>query len=236
MALFASVASAASPQSEAKAIFSKRCTACHTFGKGVKIGPDLKGVNERRKHEWLMAFIQRSSAVIQGGDPVATKLFQEFRRERMPDWTDLSPDQIGSILAYLAANGPEQKEPDERDAASATADEVHKGEALFEGKIRLAYGGTACATCHSVISRTGSQGGTLGPDLTDVYRKYQDKAMTSFLRRPCFSRSPESSQDHYLAPEELFVLKAYLAQSSKLASPPNLMHASRMAKDAPERR
>ena len=29
--------------------FTTRCTACHTFGKGVKVGPDLKGVTERRQ-------------------------------------------------------------------------------------------------------------------------------------------------------------------------------------------
>jgi cytochrome c2 len=27
---------------DAKKIFNQRCTACHTYGKGVKVGPDLK--------------------------------------------------------------------------------------------------------------------------------------------------------------------------------------------------
>src|SRR5262245_56839565 len=61
---------------EAKAIFRKRCTACHTFGKGVKVGPDLKGVNERRTREWLLRFVRGSSSIIQSGDPTATKLFR----------------------------------------------------------------------------------------------------------------------------------------------------------------
>src|SRR5689334_4067549 len=49
---------------EAAAIFNKRCTACHTYGKGIKVGPDLKGVNDRRKRGWLVKFIRGSSEVI----------------------------------------------------------------------------------------------------------------------------------------------------------------------------
>jgi mono/diheme cytochrome c family protein len=229
-ALFVGGAQAASGPPEAKAIFQKRCTACHTFGKGVKVGPDLKGVNERRKHEWLVAFVQRSSAVLQSGDATATKLFQEFKRERMPDWSDLSREQIDAILAYLAANGPEQKEPDERDASTATAGEIGRGERLFYGGAQLTYGGQACAACHQIQDRNGLQGGTLGPDLTGVYGKYQDKGMTVFLRRPCYFRIPESTQESYLKPEEIFVLKAYLAQGSKLSEPSHLIRASRLAK------
>ena len=234
--LYISSARAASVSPEAKTIFRKRCTACHTFGKGVKIGPDLKGVNERRNRDWLLAFIQGSSVVIQRGDPTATKLFQEFKRERMPDWTDLSAEQIDGLLAFFAANGPEQKDPDERDATTATAEEVRKGQALFHGDMRFTYNGQACATCHQALDQKGLEGGTLGPDLTDFYRSYQDKAVTVFLRRPCFSRVPEVSQDRYLTPEEIFFLKAYLAQASKLHQTSNLVNASRLAKGGAERR
>jgi protein SCO1/2 len=75
---------------EAAAIFNRRCTACHTYGKGIKVGPDLKGVTGRRTHDWLLKFIRASSMVIKSGDPTATKLFAEFKGQRMPDWTDLS--------------------------------------------------------------------------------------------------------------------------------------------------
>jgi mono/diheme cytochrome c family protein len=228
--LFLGAAQAASLPPEAKAIFQKRCTACHTFGKGVKVGPDLKGVNDRRKHEWLVTFIQRSSAVLQSGDATATKLFQEFKRERMPDWSDLSREQVEAILAYFAVNGPEQKEPDERDAYTATADEIGRGQRIFYGAVPLTNGGQACAACHQIQDRNGLQGGTLGPDLTAAYERYQDKGMTVFLRRPCYSRIPESTQESYLKPEEIFVLKAYLAQGTKLNQPSRVIRASRIAK------
>src|SRR5262245_52558507 len=105
---------------EAKKIFTTRCTACHTFGKGVKVGPDLKGVTERRQRPWIIKFVQSSSVVIASGDATATQLFEQFKQQRMPDWTDLTEAQINSIMDWLAAAGPDIKEIDERLADSAT--------------------------------------------------------------------------------------------------------------------
>lgn len=203
---------------EAKNIFRKRCTGCHTFGKGIKVGPDLKGVTDRRAREWLLHFIRGSSIVIQSGDPTATKLFRDFKQERMPDWSDLSTDQVNSILDYFAANGPLQKEPDERDAITATAAEIAMGRQLFHGVTPLKYGGAACHTCHS-IRDSESQDGSLGPDLTGAYFKYRDQSMTDFLRRPCFTRAPESFSPNYLTPQELFDLKAYMGKAGGLRIP-----------------
>src|SRR6478736_7207797 len=101
---------------EAAATFNKRCTACHTFGKGIKVGPDLKGVTERRKRDWLIKFSHASSVVIKSGDRTATDLFAQFKQQRMPDWTDLSEKQINDILDYVAIGGPDIKPADERSA------------------------------------------------------------------------------------------------------------------------
>jgi hypothetical protein len=159
--------------------------------------------------------------VIQSGDATATRLFQEFKKERMPDWLDLSPDQIGALLDYLAAGGPLQKEPDDRDATTATAREIEAGRLLFHGFIRLTYGGAACNTCHAIRDQQ-SAGGSLGPDLSTVYFKFGDRALADFLRRPCFAREPESSASRYLTPQESFDLKAYLAKAAGLSIPARL--------------
>jgi cytochrome c2 len=208
----------ASDINEAKVIFRKRCMACHTFGKGIKVGPDLKGVTDRRKRDWLLTFITSSSKVIQSGDPTATKLFKDFKQERMPDWSDLSPEQITGILNYFAIDGPLQKEPDERDATSATSAEIKTGKELFHGETHLQYGGQPCVTCHT-IGVTEPRDGHLGPDLTKVYWKYRDRALTDFLKHPCFPREPEMSGPDYLAPQELFDLKAYMAKAAGLTIP-----------------
>jgi hypothetical protein len=49
----------------------------------------------------------------------ATALFQEFKGQRMPDWTELPVGQINDILDYLNGGGPEIKATDERSAETA---------------------------------------------------------------------------------------------------------------------
>lgn len=222
-----SAAASAAETNDAKRIFNQRCTACHTYGRGVKVGPDLKGVTDRRQRPWLLKFIRSSQSVIEAGDPIARALFQEFKRQRMPDWSDLSAAQVGAILEWLAAAGPDQKEADERHAELATDADVEKARRLFVGEARLENGGLACNTCHSIRSRGATVvGGTLGPDLTTTYARYQDRALTLFFRRPCFQRLPEPEHAKYLTPKESFALKAYLRRASLSERAGTLLPAS----------
>ncbi|HEX7843036.1 MAG TPA: respiratory nitrate reductase subunit gamma [Kofleriaceae bacterium] len=210
--LFAGTASA--DPAEAKRIFTTRCMACHTFGKGVKVGPDLKGVTERRQRPWLLKFIRSSSTVIASGDATATALFAQFNQQRMPDWTDLSEAQVNSILDWLAVNGPDQQDPDAKAADQATLAQIETGRQLFHGERAMVHGSIACASCHSIRDKAGKSGGTLARDLTNAYFLYQDGAMTQFLRHPCFLRSPDSTLPAFLAPEESFAIKAYLRDTA----------------------
>lgn len=227
--LLAGVASA--DTAEAKKIFTTRCMACHTFGKGVKVGPDLKGVTERRERAWIVKFVRSSSTMV-GSDPIAVQLFEQFKQQRMPDWTDLSEAQVNGIMDWLAANGPDQQDPDARSAELATAAEIETGRQLFHGSRPLSLGGIACASCHSIHDEAGSGGGMLASDLTSVYSQYQDIAMTMFLKRPCFLRFPESNGPTYLAPEESFALKAYL-RSTALKNQPAGSSPSKPASGEP---
>jgi cytochrome c2 len=197
---------------EAAATFNKRCTACHTYGKGTKVGPDLKGVTERRKRDWLIKFIHASSVVIKSGDRTATDLFAQFKQQRMPDWTDLSEKQINDILDYVAIGGPDVKPADERSAELGTAADVENGRDLFSGRKSLKYGAQACAACHSVQGAVW--GGSLGPDLSKTYFKHQDRALTEFLRHPCFQWSAGTPETHYLTAKESFSLKVFLRQAA----------------------
>src|SRR5436305_14212291 len=63
-------------------VFRSRCSGCHTFGQGVKVGPDLKGVTDRRQRHWLVDFVRSSSQLIRRGDPIAVSLFRNFNRDR----------------------------------------------------------------------------------------------------------------------------------------------------------
>jgi mono/diheme cytochrome c family protein len=197
---------------EAAATFGKRCTACHTYGKGIKVGPDLKGVTQRRKRDWLLKFIQGSSRVIKSGDPTALQLFAEFKQQRMPDWTDLSEKQVNDILDYIDIGGPDIKPVDERNAELASPGEIEFGRRLFSGDERLRYGSLACSSCHSIHGL--SLGGRLGPDLTTTYYKFQDRALTEFLRHPCFQWKNAGDGTRYLAARESFALKAFMRHAA----------------------
>jgi mono/diheme cytochrome c family protein len=209
---------AASDLSAAKAVFAKRCMACHTYGHGAKVGPDLKRVTDRREREWLFAFIRSSSTMIASGDPAATQLFRQFRSERMPDWTDLSSDLIAAIVDYLKADGPDQKQADERNALTASTTEIDMGRRLFHGKLHFAYNLHSCSACHTIRDPDAPIGGSLGPDLTGTYVKYRDKAITDFLRHPCIPQEWGSASNRYLTPQESFAIKAYLAHAVRWRS------------------
>src|SRR5438128_8688930 len=58
-------------------LFGKHCSGCHTYGKGVKVGPDLKGVTARRSRPWLHDFIHSSQGVVRSNDPVAVQVYRE---------------------------------------------------------------------------------------------------------------------------------------------------------------
>ncbi len=81
-----------------------QCKACHTIGGGKLVGPDLKGVTERRDEAWLIKFIQNSQELIQSGDATAVKVFEENNKIPMPAHA-LTDEQVKGILKYIAAGG-----------------------------------------------------------------------------------------------------------------------------------
>ena len=232
--LFALALACAAPMSalssseaaEAGAVFRSRCTGCHTFGQGVKVGPDLKGVTARRQRPWLISFIRSSSQAIRRGDPVAVSLFRQFNKERMPDWSDLSPRQIEAVLDYFAADGPAQKAPDDRHANTATAGEIEMGRWLFEGKIRFTSGAQACISCHTIHGGEGAFGGTFGPDLTSAYFQYQDKALTDLFKRPFSVHVVNAPARQLFTSVESFDLKAYMGRAAGLPIPAQMPGSS----------
>jgi mono/diheme cytochrome c family protein len=197
----------ASAAADPATTFNRKCSSCHTFGKGVLVGPDLKGATDRHKRDWLVSWITSSETVIKSGDGEATALFAKFK-QRMPDQS-LSPAEIAALLDYLAAGGPEaDARKRERRADTATAAEIDMGRALFVGERSLVNGGD-CFSCHRVGDAVGS-GGTLGPVLSSAYARYQDKALAALLAKGCFPRAVSTADAVILTDEESFALRAFL--------------------------
>jgi mono/diheme cytochrome c family protein len=197
---------------ESSTLFKTKCGSCHTFGKGDRVGPDLKGVTERHSRAWLIPWIKSSETVIRRGDPVAAALFRKYRQQRMPEH-DLSEAQINALLDYFEAGGPAAEEQQQmRLAAAATAQEIQHGRELFFGDARLTSGAVACVFCHKLSNQT-LLGGTLAPDLSGAYPRYLDWALDQKLKRRCVKGTNESDSTRVAVGESL-ALRAFLRSVS----------------------
>ena len=195
-------------------IFGMKCSGCHTYGKGEKVGPDLKGVADRRSRDWLAAWIHSSERTIKSGDPAAMTLFKKYKQERMPD-QNFSPAEITALIDYLAAGGPDAADRSRpRSLSTATADDVASGRRLFLGTARLSSGGASCASCHMVREQGSAMRATFGADLTHIYSHFQDAALSAAIKRPCFPRVAAQ-----LTAEESFAVRAFLRDVDGKTSP-----------------
>jgi protein SCO1/2 len=85
-----------------QALFKKMCAPCHTIGGGDHVGPDLRGVADRRDRAWLLDFIINPAKVLARKDPDAIALAASFPRVRMP-FMGLVENDAADLIAYLQA-------------------------------------------------------------------------------------------------------------------------------------
>jgi protein SCO1 len=83
-----------------QALFKKMCAPCHTIGVGDRVGPDLRGVTDRREKPWLEEFIQNPSKMRAKNDPAALALAAEYPAVRMPA-VGLAQADAADLISYL---------------------------------------------------------------------------------------------------------------------------------------
>jgi len=83
-----------------EALFAKACAACHTVGKGERVGPDLLGVAKRRERAWLTKFIVAPDKMLAQKDPTALALVTQYKGLQMPN-LQISENDAGDLIAYL---------------------------------------------------------------------------------------------------------------------------------------
>src|SRR5690606_9800760 len=120
MLLFAVTMAHAQDVKEGETLFKSKCTTCHSVTRNM-VGPALAGMSEMHSEEWLVAWIKNSQAMIASGDEVAVQLFNDWNKLVMTSFTDLSDDQIKSIIAYVEAEEAKAANPDEGGAGGAGA-------------------------------------------------------------------------------------------------------------------
>ena len=204
---------------EAVGFFRQNCVSCHTIGGGRLTGPDLKDVTQRKDRTWLVQWLQNPKAMIDNGDPYATKLLQDSRGAVMPTVAGMTPAVAQSLLDLI---GAESKLPKSQFAGSPisdrpfTTEDSDQGKALFKGVKALKNGGPACISCHTFRGIGGLGGGKLGPDLSLVYERLQGrKGLSAWLLNPASPTMQPIFRTRPLQPEESLPLVALFEESAK---------------------
>jgi mono/diheme cytochrome c family protein len=168
---------------DGKALFNRNCTSCHTIGGGRKVGPDLKGVTQKRKPDWIVKFVQSSKDVIASGDADAVALFNEFNKIPMPSH-NLSSAEVLAIINFIASGGDaggtaaKGKDNNLNPVFKPSAD---VGRSLFTGSKRLTNGGPSCISCHSIRDAEIYLPGTFAKDLSISYVEGVVEAMLNSM-------------------------------------------------------
>lgn len=193
--------------------FKQICAACHTIGGGTLVGPDLKGVHQRRSEQWLLEFVTSPQKKISSGDPVAVALRKEYPIA-MPD-LPLTEAQIKDILAYLRTASGTAPAASAALRRAATPADIALGQELFQGRVRLANSGPACNSCHDVRNDAVIGGGGLAVELTAVFGRVGASGIHAILGSPPFPVMQAAYRVHPLTDDEIFALVSFLEDADQ---------------------
>ncbi|MFW6197221.1 MAG: cytochrome D1 domain-containing protein [Myxococcota bacterium] len=179
-----------------KAIYEEKCTSCHTIGEGKRIGPDLKGVHERRDSDWLVRWMKDPMGMSQT-DPIGQELLEEFDNTPMPP-PGLDVPEIKQVLAYV--------EDESKKAPTAQAEEelVPLADAEFDTAKDIYF--NRCAGCHGTL-RNGATGPDIQPERT---RELGTKAIQAILTKGTPGGMPAWGDMGILAEEEIAMMARYI--------------------------
>ncbi|MEO2047394.1 MAG: c-type cytochrome [Pirellulales bacterium] len=198
--------------------FRNNCFNCHTIGGGRLTGPDLKGVLQRQKREWLVNFMIDPRGVLSSGDAYAQRLFEESGKVPMPNLPGMTRERAEKLLNLIEDESKLEKSKFKGTPISNkpfTDVDRSQGRDLFLGVKRLQQGGSACISCHSVHGLPALGGGRLGPDLTNIFERLKGrKSLSAWLGSPATETMQPIFKEHPLTQEEIFSLVAYFKDFS----------------------
>lgn len=203
---------------EGKDLFQKNCSVCHLIGEGKLVGPDLMGVTQRREKAWIEKFIRNSQEVIKSGDPVAVKLYEEHNKAIMPAFTQLSADEINSIIDYLDKWQPAKKEVltvDVNKKKGFKHDEVLRGERMFYGLIPLEAGGSFnCTNCHNTVTSDTLNWNPSAVDLANSFMDPKGMKIYESMNQPVSAKMEEAHKGIKMNQQEIYYIAAYFSELS----------------------
>lgn len=207
---------------ETAQFFRQNCMSCHTIGGGRLTGPDLKGVTGRQNREWLVKFIQNPAAALASGDAYALKLRDEARGAVMPTIPGMTRERADALLTMIENESALEESQFKGMAVSTepfTEQDIAQGRQLVLGTTRLANGGPACISCHSIRGTGALGGGRLGPDLSRVYERLGGDSprrnLTAWLSSPATSTMAPVFKSQPLTGAEIHRLIAFFEQCAQ---------------------
>jgi len=193
--------------------FRQNCKSCHTIGGGRLTGPDLKNVVERKDRQWLVRFIMDPKSMLDAGDPYALQLQRDSRGAVMPTILGMNKALAEKLLDLIIEESKLEKSQFigmQLSDRPFTPNDIQIGNQIFLGTIDLKNGGPACISCHNIHGIGGLGGGTLGPDLTTVFERYEGrKTLATWLSAPATPTMQSVFKQQPLDPEEVLALTAY---------------------------
>ncbi|MEX2116905.1 MAG: cytochrome c [Bacteroidota bacterium] len=197
--------------------FKQNCMSCHTIGGGRLTGPDLKNVDERKDRDWLVRFITDPRAVIDTGDPYALELLAQSRNAVMPTMPGMTRSRAEGLLRMIDEESKLEKSQFVGIQISDrpfTVNDVQMGLQIFTGTRPLKNGGPSCISCHAVHGLGALGGGTLAPDLTTVFERYEGrKALSTWMSAPATPTMQSVFRNNAMEGEEILSLVAYFQQT-----------------------
>jgi nitrite reductase (NO-forming) len=79
--------------------FESKCLACHSIGRGDKLGPDMLGTTKRRTDAWLTKWLKSPEKMLET-DPDAKAMLKKYNGVPMPN-QNLSDVEIDEYIKYL---------------------------------------------------------------------------------------------------------------------------------------
>ncbi|MDP6963865.1 MAG: hypothetical protein QGF46_06850 [Planctomycetota bacterium] len=192
--------------------YKSSCQPCHTIGGGKLVGPDLKGVLDRKDREWLVEFIVDPNSKFDIGDAYADAILAESNGIRMAN-LGVDPLLANSLLDYIAKeSGAAPSEPVEVEPLEPfLAHDAGVGQSLFVGTTSFQNNAPACNSCHTTGSLGLWGGGSLGPDLTHTIERLGGRrALSGWLAMPASATMAPVFKNSKLTSKEIDYLVAYL--------------------------
>ncbi|MBI4418794.1 MAG: c-type cytochrome [Ignavibacteriales bacterium] len=205
--------------------FRQNCVSCHTIGGGRLTGPDLKNVEQRKDRDWLTRFIVDPRSLIDAGDPYALELLKDSRNAIMPTLPGMTRARANALLDLIAEESKLEKSHFVGIQISDrpfTSSDIETGRLLFLGRIPLTGGGPSCISCHTAHGVGALGGGSLAPDLTTVFERYEGrKTLSTWLTAPATPTMQSVYRNAPLQSEEVLALVAYF-QSTLQRNPDDI--------------